>query len=472
MKKILFLVLFILTASSSVKAETLQDVLTEAYYNNPQILSARAQTRATDEDVSLAQSGWRPNINITGEYAWAESKTNVETPAGTQTTNVDHKPHSVSLNVSQPIFRGFQTIYNTRAAKNASKAQRSFLEKATADILTQITKIYIQVLFTENVLELREKSHDLIQQQLDAVAARYAAGTASHTDVLQAEARFSQAQASLLQAHANVEASRAAYKNIMKKDPINLMEPELNFSAIPATFDEFMTHVKEDNPSVQTAEFSFKASRDQVGSARGEMLPSVSLTASKSRAWDTISSYSFSGTPTGDDVTDSEQIAIQATIPLYQAGAAASKLRKAKQNSYAKENDFIQAQRSAIEDGTQTWHTLEALKASQEAIEKQVFATEIALEGMQAQERYGKKSILDVLDYEQELLNAKIDLMQNKQDTILTSLQALSLMGQFSLEKLNISVKPYDSEKHYKHVNHKWIGTRAKTFEPKDEKDD
>ena len=99
--------------------------LAAAYLNNPTLLAARAETRATDELVAQALSGWRPTISATGEVGREWNETRVDTDAGSRTEEQTLTPRSASLNLSQPLYRGGQTVAATQQAEYLVRSQRA-----------------------------------------------------------------------------------------------------------------------------------------------------------------------------------------------------------------------------------------------------------------------------------------------------------------------------------------------------------
>lgn len=426
--------------AGSVSAETLREALALAYENNPRLLSSRAELRATDEFVPQALSGWRPTVTLDGQVGqeWEDSSV-----AGSE----DRTPRAANLGVTQPLYRGGRTVAGTRQAENQVFAQREVLESVEQNVLFEAVVAYMDVLRDEAVLRLNINNEQVLQRQLEAARDRFEVGEITRTDVAQAESRLSGANASRIAAEGQLTTSRAVYRQVIGQMPGTLVQPG-PARELPASESEAVA-LSDDNPNVQAAIYIERAAREGVDVVFGELLPEVSLRGDLT---------------TGEDVTrsgvqsDSAAILAQVVIPLYEAGATHSRVREAKERVSQRRQDIETQRRFAAQDATNAWRALETARAQIMSFESQVRAAEIALEGVQQEAAVGSRTVLDILDAEQELLDARVSLVRAQRDEVVASYQLVAAVGRLTAAELDLPVEIYDVERHYEEVRDKWWG--------------
>ena len=425
-------------------AETLMDALAKAYATNPTLQSARATLRATDEGVAQAVSGWRPGVSVSGTASAKQQETSAD-PGN----KIDTNPKTLSLSVTQSLYAGGQTTASISSAENTVRAQRARLLTSEQTVLLNAATAYLNVLRDQAVVELNTKNEEVLSSQLEATQDRFNVGEITRTDVHQAESRLAGASADRIQAEGDLKSSRANYANLMGDAPGTLEEPRLALP-LPGTLEEALTAAEDANPSVLAAVFDEKAARDSIDSTRGQLLPSVDLSGSASRSLDTASDNYWA---------NAYEAKVTVSVPLYQSGSVYSKLRAARQTAAASRLTADQTKRDVAEQVRTAWETLVATRARIEAIKTQVRAAETALEGVQREASVGSRTVLDVLDAEQELLDARVNLVKSQRDETVAALTLLSSVGNLTAADLNLAVDLYDAQGHYQQVRDKWFGS-------------
>ncbi|MCE2510578.1 MAG: TolC family outer membrane protein [Alphaproteobacteria bacterium] len=437
--------LFLAAAPLTAAGQTLTEALATAYQNNPTLQAQRAQLRAVDEAVPQATAGWRPTITLNAEAGRNRNEGNLfAQSSGAQ----NRSPSSVNLQVSQPLFRGGRTIYETRRAENRVQAERARLRVVEAETLLDAATAFMDVLRDQAVVELSVNNEQVLRRQLEAAVSRFEVGEITRTDVAQAEARLAGARAARIRAEGDLASSRAAFKTVIGVAPQQLIAPP-GPGNLPEVRETALQRAANYYPGVIAAAFDEKAARETVNAVEGELLPTVSLNGEVSRAREQFSSA---------DDTERAEITAQLTVPLYQAGAVHSRLREARQVAGQRQVEVDKARREAIEQSALAWSDLEAARASIVSLESQIGASTIALEGVNQEALVGSRTVLDVLDAEQELLDAKVALVQAKRDAFVAGFRLKSAMGVLTAEALSLPVQPYDMNEHYNAVRDKWIG--------------
>lgn len=431
---------------SSASAESLLEAMASAYGNNPTLLSQRAALHAIDETVPQALSGWRPSVQLRGDVGI--SRTWTDTPVANDILT-STEPRSISVTVSQPLYTGGRVAASIRAAENAVLASRADLAAVEQRVLSTVATAYMDVLRDEAVLELTTMNVQVLQRQLQAAQDRFRVGEITRTDVAQAEARVARSVADRVRAEGQLQASRAAYQASVGHAPAGLERPQ-GLLRLPATLDEVVAQAAEANPTVRAFGFAARAAEAGVDQVRGELYPVVALNATASTAWD-------AGTPDVD--RDSVTAGLSVTVPLYTAGATYSRVREQKHNANRRRIQIHEARRNAVQSATQAWETWQASRARSQSLTAQIAAAQIALEGVQREAQVGSRTILDVLDSEQEFLDSRVNLVVAQRDEMVAGFQVMQAIGRLTAPDLGLPVDLYDPTAHYSQVRDKWVGT-------------
>ena len=438
-----------LMAASPNDTETLEEALVESYSSNPGLLAERARLRATDEELAQANAGWRPRVTINGSASKAEDYTN----------DITSDSWNAEISATQPLYEGGRVGAQRDIAKALIRAGRANLAGVESNTLLSAVQAYMNVVRDIALVELSRNQIDVLNRQRQASQDRFDVGEITRTDVAQAEAALSGARTSLIAAQAQLEASRAAYVRIVGHAPGKLQaQPKL--PPLPASLDEAIESALRLNPSLVAARENQLASEAGVDLAIGGLLPSVNVTASYSKG--ETNTDAILGI---DRESEAGSIGIGASVPLYQGGAEYSSIRQAKQTNSQNRLLATLGERQAVEAVTNAWEGLAAARASIVSAEEQVNASEIAYEGVRQEAEVGARTTLDVLNAEQEVINARINLVSAEHDHVLASYELQAAIGKLTARNLGLAGPYYDAGENYRRVKNKWIGTDVETVE-------
>ena len=424
-------------------AQTLAEALVAAYANNPTLLAQRAKLRATDEQVAQALSNWRPTVEMVGDAGTSKTESNVSA-----NRRQFRDPRSLSFTLDQELYRGGRTIAATREAENTVRAERARLLVVEQTVLRDAASAFVNVVRDQAVLELNIKNEQRLARQLEATRDRFRVGEVTRTDVSQAESRLSLASADRSQSQGDLEISRAAYRNVVGESPGRLSAPA-PLGALPSGWEEAVGIAVAENPNVVAADFDARASADDADEVRGELLPRVSLEGSAKRAFDSAGEESR---------VDTLEATVTLTVPLYQSGAVYSRLRAARQTLGQRRLLIDEARRAAAESATRGWESLQTARARIQAFNAAIEAAEIALEGVEREAAVGSRTVLDVLDAEQELLNASVSFVRAQRDEMAAIFDLKVALGHMGATRLGLDVELYDPDRHYREVRPMWFG--------------
>ncbi|ALJ35327.1 hypothetical protein D9623_08765 [Azospirillum brasilense] len=432
----------------TASAQSLEDALAQAYSNNPALAAQRARQRAVDESVPQALSGYRPTVRATAGIT--RNATNSTFQGGE--TGSENNAKSVGVTATQPLYDA--TVGPAvRRAERTVEAQRATVLANEQQILLNAAAAYLDVVQNQAVLELQANNEQVLRRQLDAARDRFRVGEYTRTDVSQSESRLAASIAARISAEGTLQASRATYERVVGSMPGKLKAPKPKFK-LPGTLDEVVEMARSNNPSVLSATYTEAAQREAVDQQFGRLLPSANLSAQANRTID-------AGRSSGIDIKrqDGAQLTAQITIPLYQAGLPEALTREAKHTANQARLQIDDTRRQAVEAAISAWQGLQAARASIESYNSQIRAAEIALEGVRQEAQVGSRTVLDVLNQEQELLNARVNLVRAQRTEMVQAFTVLGAIGQLTARQLNLPVQYYDADTHYKQVRNKWIGT-------------
>ncbi len=431
-------------APGSALAVSLEEALTAAYLRNPTLRAARAQLRTVNEQVPQELSNWRPNVTVNGSGGTQYIDTSNQ---NSDTTN----PWDAELVVSQPLYRGGRTHSGTRRAENEVRAERLRLTSTEQQTLLASVTAYMDVWRDEAILRLNINNEQVLARQLEASQDRFAVGEITRTDVAQSEARLANATADRIQSEGNLTASRAVFREIIGLEPVNVQRPD-RIAGVPESAEEVVTLARGSNPDILSAEFAERAARDDVRVRIGELLPTVSVEGRLLRSENQISRTSQ---------TTQAEIRAQVTVPLYQSGFVFSRIREAKQVSSQRRLEIDEARRRAEQEAITAWEQFETARAQTISFQSQVRSNEIALEGVRQENAVGARTVLDILDAEQELLDSQVSLVGAERDQIVADYAILAAIGRLTADDIALPVEIYDADADYEEVRDKWFGTGA-----------
>lgn len=421
-------------------AETLDEALAKSYLTSPRLQARQAQLRAVDEQVAQAQAGWRPTLNGSASLGYSQ-----QVFKGVESSQ---RPRGMGVEVSQPLLR-LQTFPAIKAAKRAVDAARADLTSQEQQLLFDAVSAYMNLVRDEEVVKLRVNNEQVLQKQLEAARDRFRVGEITRTDVSQAESRLAATMAERIQAEGNLAATRANYIRVIGDAPEKVSKPE-KMPALPDSVEAVTAQAEQDNPDLIAAKYAFEQADQEVDTNLARLLPEIAVVGSADRA------YAQSTLQNGR--TDSLAIGLRATVPLYQGGAEYARTRQAKQTRSQRQLELEEVRRRAREAAIQSWQQHKAAVAAIESRKAAVKATELALDGTKQEARVGTRTTLDVLNAEQEYLNARVSLVVAEHDTVVAAYQMLGAVGKLTATALQLPVTAYDPQEHYDKAAGKWIG--------------
>ena len=446
-RKILLAGTAAMLAGSPAAAETLREALAKAYATNPTLSGQRANLRATDEGVPIAKAAARPNITLQGAYT-----ENVVKSANSFVS--PDRSGTAQSSVSYPVFSGGAVRNSIAAAETRVEAGRANLRGTESDLFTAVVGAYMDVIRDEAIVALNTQNVKVLDVNLQASRDRFQVGDLTRTDVAQSDARLAVARSQLQSAEARLISSRESYIRLVGTAP-GVLETPPELPNLPASPDTAVDVALEQNPDLIAAQKARDATAFDVNVAKASRLPKVNVVVGGSY-------YNYLGTLGGANAAlaqqsgQAAQAGLQFTMPLYQGGRPAAEVRQAQARRSQSIELLTETERGVIAQTRSAYaiwrSSLEVIQSSEVAAR----ANRLSLEGVRAENSVGNRTILDILNAEQELLNSQVTLVTARRDAYVAGFALLAAMGQAEAADLNLDGGAlYDPAVNYKRVRGK-----------------
>ncbi len=429
--------------AGSASADTLREALNMAYATNPTLTGQRESLRATDATVAIARAAGRPAVSATVGVNRDLTQAGVFKRGG-------KGPYLTGgVDVSYPLFNGGSVRNGIAAAKTRVEAGRATLRAVEGDLFTEAVAAYMDVIRDRAIVELNDNNVKLLGTNLEATRDRFQIGDLTRTDVAQSESRLSLGRASLAAAQGRLTSSEENYRRVIGKSP-GVLQPPPPLPPLPASADEAVRIALANNADLVAITRQGVAAGYDVRVAGASRLPTVSGVAS--------GDYSNTlGNTVGSSSGTATSIGVSARVPLYQGGLPAARIRQSQALEGQLLEQRVATERAVVATTRSAFASYQAAKDSITANEVAVKAGELALEGARAENSVGTRTVLDVLNAEQELLNAQSALVTARRDLYVAGFQLLNAMGQAEAEDLGLDGGPlYDPLGNYRRVAGSW----------------
>jgi outer membrane protein len=442
-------------AGTPACAETISSALARAYAFSPDLNAQRAGLRATDENLPKAVAGYRPTLTAAGDLGYENLVASqlLVGQSGRGTASLSSVPRDTSLTATETLFNGFKTGNTVRQSESQIFQGRESLRLGEENILSAAATAYMNVLRDTAILDLNNANVAVLQQQLKQTQREFQVGELTKTDVAQAQSSLAQGQAGAFTAQSNLQADVANYRQLIGIQPTSLSPARPLDSLLPHTLDSAVTIAQTEHPAIQAALHNVDAAALAVKIAEAALYPNATAQGSVMKARDDQGIPGigvFAGIVTGG-----------VTVPLYDGGVTFASVRQAKEQ-FGQARLQADLQREQIRaQVVSTWGAFQNTKSLIEADQAAVRAAEIALFGTRQEARVGERTTLDVLNAQQVLLNARVQLVSAQHDQVVNSYSLLAAIGRLSSSTLGLQVVTYDPTIHFDQVKDKWFGLRT-----------
>jgi outer membrane protein len=436
-----------LLVGTAAQADDLRGALVAAYNTNPALQSARATQRATDEGVPIARADGLPSVSVAAQETEYVKQSVILSATGAQ------RMATVSGSLNVPIYSGGAVRNAVKAAETRVAAGKADLRGTESSLFSSVVAAYMNVILGEAVVRLNHTQVQTLQVNLQATTDRFQIGDLTRTDVAQSQSRLALAQGDLRSAQANLEGAREQYIQVVGKAPISLEAPP-PLPGLPTDADEAVSVALEHNPDLIGARERSLAAKSDVKAAGAARLPRLSLFADSlyGNYLGTLSIIGFTDVngalPQSGSTAD---VGVRATFPLYQGGRPSAQVRQAQAQEGAALENEIGSERSVIAQVRSAFTSFQAANSIIESTQTAVDAAKLSLEGVRAENSVGRRTILDILNAEGELVNAEEQLATARRNAYVAGFSLLAAMGKAEARDLGLDGGTlYDPDLHYR----------------------
>jgi outer membrane protein len=437
--------------AGTASADTLREALVSAYRNNPTLTGQREELKATDANVAIARAAGRPQVSGTVGLNRDLTRKGILNTGGSLGPTL-----TAGADLSVPLFNGGAIRNSVNAAKVRVEADRAALRAVEGDVFTLAVAAYMDVIRDRAIVELNQNNVKVLETNLEATQDRFQIGDLTRTDVAQSEARLQLGRAQLATAEGNRTASEATYRQVIGRQPGQLAPPP-PLPPLPATPEEAVQIALANNPDLVSVTRQAVAAGYDVRVAEAGRLPTLSGVVSGT--YINVLRGSEPDPFTGRVVNTGSvtSVGLNAQVPIFQGGLPAARTRRAQAFEGQALEQVIGTERAVVQAARAAFAIYDAALKAIQAQTVAVQSNELALEGTRAEQSVGTRTVLDVLNAEQELLNSQVALVSAKRDAYVAGFQLLNAMGQAEAQDLGLDGGPlYDPLGNYRRVAGNW----------------
>ena len=436
---------------TAAEAPAFDTMLAQVYERHPSLAAQRDELRILDERVSQANAGYRPNLSANAAYGRQRLKVS-------QQQWQYGEDQRKGLVATQPLFSGFSTVAQSRAAKERVMAGRAQLLVTEQNVLFAAISSWLDVCAREKILELNRENLVRLKSYVTASKDRYQAGDSTTTDVALAESRYAEAESQLALAEAERDAALAAYERntgfTARIDSFPAPPAEL-----PLTLEQTLDLARR-NPELARAAHLQSAAEHDIDSASSSLWPNVTLNAAMNEERSTAFAL---GKLRNDSMT------VNVSIPLYQGGAEYSRIREAKLAREKTRENALDTARETIQRAKTAWANFSASIKVIQASKRSTHSARDALDGINVEHHEGTRTLTEVLDAQSEVLSSQIAETQAHKNSRVEAYRLMASVGKLTAEGLHLPVRTYDPQTHYEDTAGRWIGTSIDDYKQPEE---
>ena len=424
--------------------QTMKEFLRKAYEENPDINAARSLLKQADEALPQAYSGFLPSLEI--------NTSNTRENSGFQNSSTKRTfyTNSKSLDARQELFGGGETYYAIKSALKRIDAAEQQLASTEQKFFLDALSGYVNVIFTSKIYNLSKNNEEIIGKQLESTRQRFVIGDATKTDVAQSESRYASAKSSAITNYNEYIVAKSNFKRIFLRDAPENLEMPSELPKIPDSIDKAIQIAFAKNPDLKRTEAEKDQRKHEVEATKSQLMPQVDLVGSVSDRESVTGTNLFA--------TESERVAVNVRMPLYDSGVTYSKVRESKDRS-SQANFSYENQKNVVRDNlTRAWQQVQFNTENIEFTKASLVAAQFAVEGVKEEQKEGARLIQDILDAERERFAAEINYARSIRDSVLSIYNLKTILGELTAEELSLGISNYNKREHFDNTKFKLFG--------------
>ena len=426
-------------------AQKLEDALAQMLAYNSALLGAYAQYNAQSVEQFIVLADMLPQVTAYAQESRANTSAKCYRTMGEEdllttckddATRIDQRTDTdgYGVEVTHKLFTSGKNLNAFRAKRAEIRAAQKNLVQTEQQIILQAITAYLDVLRTQSIFALTQKNEAVLAEQLVAVRDKFEVGVGTRTDIAQSQAHLANAKSGRLTAQSDLNAAKAIYLELFGTEPKNLQQPS-NVPRLPRTLERAQKDARRDSPVLGSAQELVAMARFEAFSAIGSALPAITLTGT----------YANNEDPNGLVGVKSETTSLVArlTVPIFRGGKSYASVSASTIARQALLQNLHSASRAVDRDVTMAWYQYQSAEGAVVARQQQIEASQTALNGVRSENILGTRTTLDVLNAEQDLLDARVGLVEAQRNQQVTAYSLLLNIGHLTSKKLRI--KPIES---------------------------
>lgn len=415
-------------AAPAARADTLADALVAAYRNSNLLEQNRALLRAADEDVAQAVAALRPIISFALTTTYTHTQLN---------QTVEDLNAQAGLTADLTVYDFGRNQLAIQATQESVLATRQALIDVEQRVLLNAVSAYLNVWSTTETVRLRRNSLDVINQELRAAQDRFEVGEVTRTDVAIAEARLAGARSQLSAAEGDRTVALEAYNAATGRYPQGSVNQPPSAPATASSVEEARAIAQRTHPIIRQAQHQVTVS--ELNAARAETGRSGRIAAGGNLSVD-------------DEGRDTSRLTLSYSQPIYQGGGGSSLYRQAVARRDSARSNLHQTAVEVVQEVGNSWSQLIVARARIDAAGRQITAAQTAYDGVREEASLGARTTLDVLNAQQELLNAQNTRIAAEADRYFAVYRLLASMGLLTVDHLQLGIPTYNPSAYYNAV--------------------
>lgn len=399
-------------------AQTLTEAISTTLRTNPDVLASHYSVQAAEELKKQARGGYYPTVDLVFSGGRENSDNTTTRALGKDNLYLSRAERGIRL--TQLLFDGSST-------RNLVKQQSALVDSALARLVStqenvslRAIQVYLESLRRDVVVKLAEENLGYHEDTLGKITERFESGVGTKVDVVQTRGRRAQAKSNVLLSQREAKNGVAEFYRVVGEYPQSLVVP-LAVDGVPGTLEQALELALSNNPGLKAVEAELEASIAGRKQAKGSFYPRFDLEVGATRNDDLDGS---------EGANDDESAVVRMTYNIYRGGADRARLNEAEAREFAVREGVRSSKRAVEEDVTLIWNELQDILIRLEYLDAHVRSTKEVLSVYREQLSLGKRTLLDLLDVQNELLRAQIAKVSGEYIALLARYRVLASTGQ------------------------------------------
>jgi len=440
------LIIFSLSFNYNLYSQSIYDSFESVYINSPELKSNRLKLESLNEEIVKVLSKKRPKISLYGKVGADKTKTlSISKVDSTKNNN----PKSINLDVSQNLYDSGRTKFDLNKTDSLILAHRATLLNEEQSVFLRTADSYLSLLAAIEIHKLSKSNLKVLTRYYESTKSRFDVGEATTTDLALSKAKLLRGQSDEIKARGDIEIEKSRFFSIVGAEAPGILKFPKTAIKTPDDLKSLLKATLKGNPKIIEYGFKKKSSFSDVSLSASKLLPKLDLNFTAQNAWAPNTFF---------EEYENYKIELSLNIPLYNGGYNHSDVRQKKKNATQSSKYYDYIIKDTLKKSEILWVTQKSLESQVNSIRATINANLMALEGIRKEAEVGARTILNILDAEQDVLEEKVDLVRLKKDIFYNSYSLLAQIGKLNARDLKLEVALYDNNKHYLNIKKIWLG--------------